>query len=48
MDVEAGLEGVGEEPLDEGVVLLQSLIISLPLCMHGREEHSSGLRGRLV
>ena len=42
------MEGVGEEPLDEGVVALESLVVAVPLGMHLLDELPAGLRGHLV
>jgi hypothetical protein len=46
--VEARLEGVGEEPLDEGVVALQSFVIAVPFGVHLVDEFSVGPGWRFV
>jgi hypothetical protein len=46
--VEARLEGVGEEPLDEGVVALQSFVIAVPFGEHLVDEFSVGPGWRFV
>lgn len=48
MGVEARLEGVGEKPLDEGVITLKSLVVTVPFCMYLINEFSIRLRGHSV
>lgn len=48
MRVEARLEGIRKEPLNEGVVSLQSLVVTLPLGMHSGDEDAIGSGGGFV
>lgn len=48
MVVEAGLEGIGEYPLDEGVVPLESFVVGMPGSQHLLDEFAVGPGGRLV